>query len=332
MLFSEVIFRAHHRLFDRFPGPRKALKAAGRVNLLARARKRTAATERTERIHPPNNESGMQSDLIVAERSERLDTLLQRRAPCAAEVSRKQLQRTIKAGSTCVNGTPVQKPSCPVKAGDAVTFAFLASREALSPSPSPPWKEPPAAQNISLEVVYQDDDVLIIDKPAGMVTHPGPGAEEGTLVNACLNITDLCPNPSGEVERPGVVHRLDKGTSGLIALAKTGRAMSSLSEQFRHRVASRKYVSLLSGSVPSDQGELSTHFGRHPGDRTRRAVVSSSASDARIATSFFRVVARVGSPSPAASLVEWSLGSGRTHQVSCDISLTVCLGELLPFR
>ena len=177
----------------------------------------------------------------------------------------------------------------------------------------PPTAATPLAQSIPLNIVYEDDDVIVIDKPAGMVVHPAPGSPDGTLVNALLGHARDTGGGGlsgiGGVERPGIVHRLDKGTSGLMVVAKNDIAHRTLSEQFSERSIERAYYALVWGVPKPSQGEISGNIGRSPSNRKKMAVVKHGG---KVALTRFKLVE---SYAGAASLVECRLATGRTHQI-----------------
>jgi 23S rRNA pseudouridine1911/1915/1917 synthase len=184
-----------------------------------------------------------------------------------------------------------------------------------------------APEPIELAVVYQDDDIVVVDKPAGMVVHPAPGHYTGTLVNALLGLGGAWSAAGGE-ERPGIVHRLDKGTSGLIVAARNDTAHRKLAAQLSDRSLSRTYLAIVRGVVKSQAGELEGAIGRHPKERKRMAVVASG----RFARTRYEVVERKGAPqgSPRTrgaagyveghTLVRCDLDTGRTHQIRVHLA------------
>ncbi len=187
-----------------------------------------------------------------------------------------------------------------VAAGDVVEFAI--------PEPAPARA---AAEQLQLAVVYQDDDILVIDKPAGMVVHPAPGHYSGTLVNALLGLGGAWSGAGGE-ERPGIVHRLDKGTSGLIVVARTDAAHRALAVQLSDRTLSRTYLAIVRGAVKTRAGELEGPIGRHPKERKRMAVVRGG----RFARTKYEVLER----RRLYTLVRCDLDTGRTHQIRVHLA------------
>ncbi len=172
----------------------------------------------------------------------------------------------------------------------------------------------PVAQTIPLDIVYEDEDVIVIDKPPGLVVHPAPGNPDGTLVNALLGHAGNSGDGGGlsgigGVERPGIVHRLDKGTSGLMVVAKNDLAHRTLSEQFAERTIERAYYALVWGAPKPSQGEISGNIGRSPSNRKKMAVVKRGG---KVALTRFKTIKSYG---VALSLIECRLATGRTHQI-----------------
>lgn len=187
------------------------------------------------------------------------------------------------------------KPAAKVRAGQQVEITVPPSEPATV-----------APQEIPLDVVYEDQDLLVINKPAGLTVHPGAGRPSGTLVNALAARTPELLRLGGGL-RPGIVHRLDKDTSGLLVVAKTGPALRALQQQVASRTMRRSYLALVHGGPAHDEGTIEAPVGRHPRHRTRMAVVSGG----RPATTRYRVVERFR----ACSLIEATLVTGRTHQI-----------------
>jgi 23S rRNA pseudouridine1911/1915/1917 synthase len=236
-------------------------------------------------------------ELIVSpdEEGQRLDSFL---ASHDTSLSRSAFQRLIEEGFVTVNGA-FAKPSYKIRHGEVIRYTI--------PPPKPAVPQP---EELPLNIVYEDDDLIVLNKPKGMVVHPAPGAEAGTLVNAllahCRGLACV-----GGVERPGIVHRLDKDTSGLMVVAKNDLAYYSLQKQIQARTAERKYLALVWGNPRFDQAVVDAPIGRHPVDRKKMAVIESPQLRARPAVTEFRVVERFG----MFALLEARLYTGRTHQV-----------------
>jgi len=209
-------------------------------------------------------------------------------------MTRSQLSRLIVEGQALVNGRPA-KPSSKVRAGDSVSLSV-----------PPPRPTGVVAQDIPVTVVYQDESVVVIDKPAGLAVHPGPGHPDMTLVNALLAMCPDIQGIGGEI-RPGIVHRLDKDTSGLMMVAKTHQAHNDLSAQIKARQVTKGYLALVEGSLKSTEGKVDAPVGRHPRRRIRMAVVVGG-KEAR--TNY-----KVRQELRGHSLVELYLETGRTHQI-----------------
>ncbi|MGW8314862.1 MAG: RluA family pseudouridine synthase [Bacteroidales bacterium] len=213
--------------------------------------------------------------------------------------SRTRVQAAAHAGNILVNEIPV-KPSYRVKPGDAIAILL----------PHPPRNFELVPEDIPLEIVYEDDDLLVVNKHAGMVVHPGVGNLNGTLVNALMY--HLKDNPlfsSGE-ERPGLVHRIDKNTSGLLVVAKTELALNKLANQFFHKTTRRTYLALVWGDLEEEEGTIRGHIGRNPRDR-KLMYVFPDGSNGKEAVTHYRVLERLG----YVNLVECRLETGRTHQI-----------------
>lgn len=222
----------------------------------------------------------------------------------AGDLSRSRLQTLIREGSLRLNGDPVSDPGRKVREGD------LAELDVPDAAPARP-----AGEAIPLTILHEDGDVIVIDKPAGLVVHPGAGNGDGTLVNALIHHCGGSLSGIGGVRRPGIVHRLDKETSGVMVVAKNDRSHRALSTQFaehgRDGKLERAYLALVWGVPPARQGVVDAPLGR-AADRVRRAVVRADHPDARHAVTHWRLVEAFGD---AASLVECRLETGRTHQI-----------------
>jgi 23S rRNA pseudouridine1911/1915/1917 synthase len=187
----------------------------------------------------------------------------------------------------------------------------------------------PAAQHIALAILHEDDDLIVLDKPAGLTVHPGAGTPDGTLVNALIAHCGDSLSGIGGVKRPGIVHRLDKETSGVMVVAKNDAAHASLSAQFadhgRTGVLDRRYLAIIWGAPPRPAGVIDAPLGRSSTDRTKRAVVPVSHPDAREAITHYAVQERFGpATKPVASLVECRLETGRTHQIRVHLAHVGC--------
>jgi 23S rRNA pseudouridine1911/1915/1917 synthase len=215
-------------------------------------------------------------------------------------LSRSQVKHVIEEGDVLVN-SKAPKVSQLLKAGDVIVLKQKPVREALA-----------VAQEIPLNIVYEDAAIIVVDKPARMVVHPAPGNQENTLVNALLfHCHDL--SGIGGVLRPGIVHRLDKDTTGLIVAAKTNDAHRRLSAQFEKHEVHKKYAALVWGDVKGNTGEIVLPVGRHPGDRKKMSTKSTRGKDA---LTLWKVRERYG----PATLLDVEIKTGRTHQIRVHLS------------
>ena len=234
---------------------------------------------------------------LVAESSgERLDRFIALRSP---EYSRSYIQKLIEEGWITVNAR-LAKPSLKLKSGDLITL-----------TEPPPEPSPLAPEHIPLSVHYEDADIIVVDKPPGMTTHPAPGSRSGTLVNALLGLLPKLAD-SDNPERPGIVHRLDKDTSGLIVVAKNHKALETLSNQFKSRRVKKVYLALVKGHVKPDRGLIDAPIGRDPVHRQKMAVVSSG----RSAQTAYRVKRYLD----GYTLLELRPETGRTHQIRVHLA------------
>jgi 23S rRNA pseudouridine1911/1915/1917 synthase len=226
--------------------------------------------------------------------SERLDAFLRRQFPA---LSRGAVQRLIEQGHITVNGNPTKATHTP-RAGEVVRIEF-------------PEAQPAAAQpeDIPLEILFEDKSLLVLNKPSGIVVHPAAGNEEHTLVNALLHHCEGELSGIGGVARPGIVHRLDKETSGCLVVAKNDETHVALSAQFAGRTVEKFYLAIVCGIVPRDAGNIHAAIARHPTHRKRMAVHDDD--DGRPAHTGYRVIERLNH----ATLVEAELHTGRTHQI-----------------
>lgn len=209
--------------------------------------------------------------------------------------SRSQIQKMIEEQLILVNHKPV-KANQKVQVGDLIQIRYL--------QPKPLELIP---EKIPLDVVYEDESVIVINKARGMVVHPAAGNYTGTLVNALLSYCDDLSGING-ISRPGIVHRLDKDTSGVMVVAKSDKAHASLAKQIKERSASRRYLAIVHGNVKEDKGIIKAPIGRHPVDRKKMAVVFENSKEA---ITRFHVLERFGEY----TLVECKLLTGRTHQI-----------------
>ena len=230
------------------------------------------------------------------DRGRRLDVVVAERLP---HLSRSRAARLTVEGRVLVDGRP-RKPSFHLEAGQTVRVAV-----------PPPRPAAVCADAIPLDVAYEDDALLVVNKPAGLAVHPGPGHPRGTLVNAVLARTGDLSGVGGEL-RPGIVHRLDKDTSGLLVVAKSDAAHRSLASQLKARAMSRTYLAIARGRVARDAGTIRAAVGRHPVHRTRQAVTAAG----RSAVTHYRVLERFGE----ATLLECRLETGRTHQIRVHLA------------
>ncbi|WP_176082577.1 RluA family pseudouridine synthase [Martelella sp. HB161492] len=248
-------------------------------------------------------------DFLVEEGGkERLDAFLSRQMGDAT--SRSRIKAMIVKDAVTINGTICSDPSRKLKPGETVSLDV--------PEPEDPT---PLPENIPLDILYEDDDLIVLNKQAGLVVHPGAGNWTGTLVNALLYHCGDTLSGIGGVRRPGIVHRLDKDTTGVMVVAKNDRAHQSLSAQFadhgRTGPLERAYLALVWGRPKTLTGTIDAPLGRS-GDRVRRAVKSAESADADFAITHYSVVERFGEKpdgTATASLVECRLETGRTHQI-----------------
>ena len=213
--------------------------------------------------------------------------------------SRNKIQQAAKNGNIYVNDEPV-KSNYKVKAFDKVRVLFT----------HPPYEYLLVGENIPLDIVYEDDALLVVNKPAGMVVHPGHGNYSGTLINALIYHFENLPKNSDD--RPGLVHRIDKDTSGLLVIAKTEQAMNHLAKQFFDKTSEREYLALVWGNVEEDEGTIEGNIGRNPKNRLQNVVFEDDEADkGKPAVTHYKVLERLG----YVTLVSCKLETGRTHQI-----------------
>jgi 23S rRNA pseudouridine1911/1915/1917 synthase len=232
---------------------------------------------------------------------ERLDRVL---AAALDDLSRSRLKALIEEGQVSQDGKVVRSPSAKVGAGDAFEITIPAPVDAI-----------PVGQDIPLDILYEDDDLIVLDKPAGMVVHPAPGNPDGTLVNALIYHCGDSLAGIGGVRRPGIVHRLDKDTSGVMVAAKTAVAHANLVEQFSARSVDRAYHAIVWGLPKPAAGEIEGAIGRHPKNRKKMAVRDTGGKHALTRYKTLKVYG-----DGLASLVECRLATGRTHQIRVHLS------------
>lgn len=234
-------------------------------------------------------------NLQVEETGERLDLYLSQHL---SELSRSRIQQLIEQGHVLLNDEICTSKKVSVKVGDRLSLEIPIAQplELL-------------AEDIPLDILFEDDSFLILNKPAGIVVHPAPGHPDGTLVNALLAHCPSLPGING-IQRPGIVHRLDKDTTGAIAIAKTEQAYQNLQAQLQAKTARREYLGVIFGAPKSDYGKIDQPIGRHPVDRKKMGIVPVEAGG-RSAVTHWQVKERLGNY----TLVHFQLETGRTHQI-----------------
>ena len=239
---------------------------------------------------------------LDSDKGKRLDALCAE----AADITRSAAARLIEDGQVTVCGR-IEPKKYTVKSGDEIEIALPECREAEA-----------LPENIPLDVVYEDEYIIVINKPKGMVVHPAPGNYTGTLVNALLYHCRDSLSGIGGVTRPGIVHRIDKDTSGLLVVAKCDEAHNALSEEMKHHGIVREYRALVTGGFKDDNGTVNYPIGRHPVDRKKMAVILDGNHTAREAITHYTVLERFG----GISYLALELETGRTHQIRVHMSYT----------
>ena len=242
----------------------------------------------------------MTSKITDSQAGTRLDTLVAQ----IADISRSAAAKLIESGEVLLNGAPVSKKHLP-KVGDEIEITMPEAEEYEA-----------VAEDIPLDIIYEDEDLVVINKPSGMVVHPAPGNYSGTLVNALLFHCKDSLSGIGGVMRPGIVHRIDKDTSGLLVVAKNDFTHRALGEQLERHGVVREYHALVRGGFKCDTGTVSTYIGRHPVDRKRMAVLPVGAPGAKDAVTHYEVIERFEN----ISYLRLNLETGRTHQIRVHMS------------
>ena len=231
---------------------------------------------------------------------ERLDRVLLRHLNDLPEASRTKIQEWIEAGYVSIGGRRPKKSSEKVKTGDEIQVRL--------PAP-PPARPDLVAQDIPLSILFEDSEILVLNKPPGLVVHPAVGHRDGTLVNALLHRSKEWAGPA---DRPGLVHRLDKDTSGVLVVAKTERAMAALGKAIKGRLLEKEYLAVVYGHPAVRKGHIDLGILRDPRDRKRMA---TSKTEGRPSTTFYEILSESSGPLSGVSLLKCRLVTGRTHQI-----------------
>lgn len=231
-------------------------------------------------------------EIVVDEDQQRIDVFL---SNALNHLSRSYIQKLIQMECVTLNGKVLTSKKEKVLCGDEIQVV-LPEPEILNIK----------AENIPLDIIYEDEDVLVVNKPQGMVVHPAPGNYTGTLVNALMFRADKLSTINGTI-RPGIVHRIDKDTSGLLMVAKTDQAHAYLAAQLKEKTSLREYIAIVNGGVKEDQGIVDAPIGRNPSDRLKMAIVTGG----KDAITHYEVIERMKSH----TLIKLKLETGRTHQI-----------------
>ena len=234
-------------------------------------------------------------ELVVDSYSKRLDSYLS----SVLDISRSKVSKMIKDGNVLVNGNKC-KASDSVDVGDKISYEIINEEFKVE------------AEEIPIDIVYEDDDVIVVNKPNGMVVHPAVGNKSGTLVNALMHHSKNLSSINGEF-RPGIVHRIDAYTTGLLMVAKNDKAHEFLQKQLQDKTTTRKYIALVWGVIPNDTGVIDAPIMRDKSDRKKMAVGTINSKDA---VTHFKVLERFNN----ATLIELKLETGRTHQIRVHLS------------
>lgn len=235
---------------------------------------------------------------ITEEAGIRIDRCLSEKCP---QLSRSYIQKLLKDGQICVNGRPV-KANYKVQERDQILLSL------------PELKDPDILpEEIPLDILYEDEDVLVVNKPKDMVVHPSAGHTEGTLVNAVLSHCKGNLSGINGVMRPGIVHRIDKDTTGALLICKNDEAHRDLAEQLKEHTIRRRYRAIVAGNLKEDEGTVDAPIGRHPVDRKKMAINHKNGKEA---VTHYRVLERFGN----ATYIECRLETGRTHQIRVHMS------------
>ena len=222
-----------------------------------------------------------------------------------SDISRSGAAKLIEDGCVTVNGRGVNEKKLKLRVDDEITVNIPEPKEAEA-----------FPENIPLDIVYEDEDIIVINKPSGMVVHPAPGNYSGTLVNALLYHCKDSLSGIGGVMRPGIVHRIDKDTSGLLVVAKNDFSHNELSEELKHHGIVREYHAIVKGGFKTEGGVVSAYVGRHPIDRKKMAVLPDGAPGAKDAVTHYEVLARFS----GFTYLKLYLETGRTHQIRVHMS------------